>query len=98
MLLEGLAEGFAEDAHAAAVDYSYSGQSGEECVVDKLFYCPRCIVYVVTDHVDFRRRVLTFVLVIQRHRDSPGSRGFYWRVRCPRVRECFGTIGARDLH
>ena len=28
MLLEGLAEGFAEDAHAAAVDYADAGEAG----------------------------------------------------------------------
>ena len=28
MLLQGLAQGFAQDAHAAAVDYAYARQSG----------------------------------------------------------------------
>ena len=36
MLLQQLAQGFAEDAHAAAVDYADAGQAGEEGAVDEL--------------------------------------------------------------
>jgi hypothetical protein len=53
MLLQGLAQGFAEDAHAATVDYAHAGQSGEEGVVDKLFYGSCGVVHVEADHVDF---------------------------------------------
>jgi len=38
VLLQCLAQGFAEDAHAAAVDHAHPRQSGKEGVVDKLFY------------------------------------------------------------
>src|SRR5437763_1274895 len=35
MLLKGLPQGFAEDAHAAAVDYAHARQSGEKGMVDE---------------------------------------------------------------
>ena len=37
MLLQQLAQGFAQDAHAAAVDDADARQSGEKCAVDELF-------------------------------------------------------------
>ena len=49
MLLQGLAEGFAEDAHAAAVDYADAGEAGEEGVVDEFFDGAGGVVYVVAD-------------------------------------------------
>jgi hypothetical protein len=37
MLLEQLAKGFAEDAHAAAVNYADAWKSREECLVHEPF-------------------------------------------------------------
>jgi hypothetical protein len=36
MLLQGLAQGFAQDAHAAAVDHAHARQAGEKGAVDEL--------------------------------------------------------------
>ena len=53
VLLQGLAQGFAEDAHAAAVDNAHAGQSGEESVVDEFFHFAGGVVDVAADDVDF---------------------------------------------
>jgi hypothetical protein len=37
MVLEQLAEGFSQDAHAAAVDYADAGEAGEEGLVYEAF-------------------------------------------------------------
>jgi hypothetical protein len=62
MLLQGLAQGFAEDAHATAVDDTDAGEAGEECVVDKFFYGAGGVVDGVADDVDLRGGDLAFVL------------------------------------
>jgi hypothetical protein len=53
VLLQRLPQGFAQDAHAAAVDYADSGQSGEEGAVDELFDFAGSVVDVVTNYIDF---------------------------------------------
>ena len=53
MLLQQLAESFAEDSHTAAVDYADAGESGEEGAVYKLFDFAGSIVHRVADYVDF---------------------------------------------
>src|SRR5579872_711574 len=55
MLLQGLTQGFAEDAHAAAVDYADSGQSGQEGAVDEFLDFAGGVVDGVADDVEFRR-------------------------------------------
>lgn len=52
MVLEKLAEGFAEDSHAAAVDYADAGQSGEEGAVYKFFHFAGSVVNRLPDYVD----------------------------------------------
>ena len=53
MLLQELAKGFAEDSHAAAVDYADAGQSGEEGAVYKSFHFAGSVVNRLADYVDF---------------------------------------------
>jgi hypothetical protein len=53
MLLQKLAKGFAEDSHAAAVDYADAGESGEEGAVDELFDFAGCVIDRLADYVDF---------------------------------------------
>src|SRR4051812_36265646 len=54
MLLEGPAQGFAEDSHATAVDYADAGEAGQKGVVDEFFYGAGGVVDGVADDVDFR--------------------------------------------
>ena len=61
MLLQRLPQGFAQDAHAAAMDHTDSRQAGEEGVVDKFFYGARRVVDVEADDIDLRGCVLAFV-------------------------------------
>src|SRR6516164_1928404 len=54
MLLEELAKGLAEDAHAAAVHDADTGKSGEEGAIDELLDFAGGIVDRASDDVDFR--------------------------------------------
>ena len=53
MLLQELAKGFAEDSHAAAVDYAHARQSGKERTVYEFFHFAGSIVDGLADYVDF---------------------------------------------
>ena len=53
VLLQELAEGFAEDAHAAAVNDADARESGEEGAVDELFDLGGGFVDVAANDVDF---------------------------------------------
>jgi hypothetical protein len=53
MLLEVLAEGFAENAHAAAMDDADAGKSCEEGTVDELLDFACGFVDGAADHVNF---------------------------------------------
>ena len=74
--LQGLAQGFAQDAHAAAVDYADARQAGEECAVDKFLHVAGGVVHVIADDVDFRGRVLAFVFV-DRETEMPRARAAF---------------------
>src|SRR5271165_6555410 len=67
MLLQQLAEGFAEDAHAAAVDYADAFQAGEEGAVDEAFDFAGGVVDGAADYVDFGGDVDAFGFGTQRH-------------------------------
>jgi len=53
MLLQHLAQGFAQDAHAAAVDDADAWQSGEEGAVDEFLDFTGSVVDGLSDNVDF---------------------------------------------
>ena len=78
MLLQELAEGFAEDAHAAAVDDADARESGEEGAVDELFDFAGGVVDCVADDVDFAGDVGAFAF--ERDRNAAGARGFHGSV------------------
>lgn len=78
MLLEGLAQGFAEDAHAAAVDDADARESGEESAVDEFFDFARGVVDGVADDVDLRGRGLRFVF--EGDGDSALAGGLHRRI------------------
>src|SRR5437899_5066939 len=65
MLLQELAQRFAQDAHAAAVNYAHARHSGEECAVHESFHFARGVVHGASDHVDLGGNALAFAL----HRD-----------------------------
>ena len=54
MLLKVLAEGFAQDAHPAAVDDANTRQSGKESAVDKFFDFGGGFVDGASNDIDFR--------------------------------------------
>ena len=62
MLLQHLAEGLAEDAHAAAMDDADARKPGEEGAVDEFFNFCGSLIDGLTDHVDFRRNIGAFAL------------------------------------
>src|SRR5579864_8639158 len=96
MLLQHLAEGFAEDAHAAAMDYADTGQPGQEGAVNELFNLAARDVDGLADDVDFHRHV--GALALQLHRDAAGSRRIQWGLGCAPARQNFGDVIAGDLH
>ena len=52
MLLQKLAQRFAQNSHAAAVNNSYSWQARQESPVQKLFDLARGVIHSVPDHID----------------------------------------------
>src|SRR2546427_3421893 len=62
MLLQELAQRFAQDAHAAAVNYAHARHSGEECAVHESFDFARGVVHGAPDDVDLGRNALAFAL------------------------------------
>ena len=48
-----LAQSFAEDSHAGAVDDADVGEAGEEGAVDEFFYLGGSFVHVAADDVEF---------------------------------------------
>src|SRR5580658_6915837 len=79
-LLQELAEGFAEDAHAAAVDYADGGQAGQEGTIDEALDFAGGVVDGAADYVYFAGDVGGVVVAVQRDGDAAGARGFYRRV------------------
>ena len=62
MLLQHLAEGFAEDAHTTAMDYADAWQPGQEGAVNELFDFAARDVDSLADHVNFHRHVEALAL------------------------------------
>jgi len=62
MLLQHLAEGFAEDAHTTAMDYADAWQPGQEGAVNELFDFAARDVDSLADHVNFHRYVEALAL------------------------------------
>src|SRR5437879_7077895 len=96
VLLQHLAESFAEDAHTAAMDYADAGQPGQEGAVHELFNLAARDVDGLADDIDFHRHVRA--LALQLHRDAAGSRRVHWRLDCAHTRQNFGDVIAGDLH
>ena len=82
MLLQELAQGFAEDAHAAAVDDADARESGEEGAVDKFFDFAGGVVDGVADNVDLGGDVGAFAFIVS-------------ETEMPRARAaCTGSFGS----
>src|SRR5438094_888507 len=62
MPLQDLAQRFAQDAHAAAMNYAHARHSGEECAVHESFDFARGVVHGAPDDVDLGRNALAFAL------------------------------------
>src|SRR5438552_12424443 len=56
MLLEILAQGFAQHAHAAAVDDAHARQPGEKGTVEEFFYATGGLIHIFADDVDLAGR------------------------------------------
>src|SRR5579863_5690361 len=100
MLLQHLAQRFAQDAHAAAVHDADARQAGEEGAVDETFDFAAGLVDGLADDVDLAGRVRALALVIQRHGDSAGASRFYRRFVGLRLSagEDLGNVVAGDFH
>ena len=94
MLLQVLAQGFAQDAHTAAVNYADAGESGQEGTVDEFLDFGGGVVDGTSDDVDFVGDGLGFGF--ERHRDAAGTGSLDGGVSG--VGEDFGDIVARDFH
>ena len=55
MLLQVLPQCFAKNSHAAAVNYSHSGQAGQKCAIHELFDYARGIIHRLPNNVNFTR-------------------------------------------
>ena len=88
VLLEHLAEGFAEDAHAAAVDDADAREAGEEGAVDESFDFAAGLVDGLSDDVDFHGDVGAFVG--EGDGDAAGAGGVNGSVG--------GALGGADNH
>src|SRR5439155_17230967 len=77
MLLQILAQGFAQDSHAAAVDYAHAGESCQECAIDELLDFAGGVVHSSSDHVDLggSARALFFQGYRKSARPRSGDRG-----------------------
>ena len=75
MLLQILAQSFAQDSHAAAMDNSNPRQTRQKCPVQELFYFARGLFDGVANHIDFRWHILVFGL--ERNRNAAGAGGLY---------------------
>src|SRR5437660_2846829 len=62
VLLQELAQGLAQNAHAAAMNYAHARQSGEECAVHEFFDFAGSVVHGASDHVDLGWNALPFAL------------------------------------
>lgn len=100
MLLKQLAEGFAEDAHAAAVNHADARQACKKCAVDELFDFLGGFVDGLADYIDFAGD--SCALVFERDGDAAGAGGFhgrvFWLSRGIRADQHFGNVVAGDLH
>src|SRR5215472_14742699 len=97
MLPQQLTKGYAEDAHATAVDDADARESGEEGAVDEFFDFAAGAVDGLADDVDFGGDFRAFV------GDGDGNAagsGCFYRSLGPKERACqdCGDVGARDLH
>ena len=78
MLLQKLAEGFAEDSHTAAVDDADPRQACQEGAIDESFHVAGSVVDSLADYVDFCGDVRVFIF--QRDRDASGAGCFHWSL------------------
>ena len=93
MLLQGLT-GLCGDAHAAAVDYADSGQSGQEGAVDEILDFAGGVVDGVADDVEFRRDGVAFVG--DGDGDAAGARGLHRRIGGAWAGENLAILRARS--
>ena len=70
MLLQILAQGFAQNAHAAPVDDAHPRHAGEKRAVDEFFDFAGGFVNRAPDDVDFGGRVEGARFVLQLHGDA----------------------------
>src|SRR5437868_9931093 len=96
MLLQILAEGFAQNAHAAAVDDSYSRHPGQKGAVYEPFDFAGGVVDGLSDYVDFGWGVQATGVVLQRDIDAPSASGLHRRIGDADY--YLGDIFARDTH
>src|ERR1039458_5782865 len=96
MLLQILAQGFPQNAHAASVDDAHPRHAGQKRAVHEFFDFAGGFVHGVADDVDFGRHVAAADFALQRDADPAGARGFDGRVGDACLH--FGDIFAGDAH
>src|SRR5712692_4765188 len=96
MLLQILAQSFAEDAHATPVDDAHPRHASEKRAVDEFFDFAGGFVHGAADDVDFGGHVKAARFVLQRDADAASARGLYGRVGGADL--YFGNVFARDAH
>jgi len=95
VLLQQLAERFAEDAHATAVDHTHARQPGQECAVDKPFDFAAGLIDSLSNDIDFAGGVR--IIAFERNRNPSRTCRRHRRVG-PRLRahQHLGDVVACD--
>src|SRR5271157_5410698 len=96
MLLQILAQGFAEDAHATAVNDAHPRHSGQESAIYEFLDFAGGFVHSAADDVDFGGHVEAARFVLQRDADAAGARRLHRRLGGAHLH--FGNIFASDAH
>src|SRR6266851_3014057 len=96
MLLQILAQSFAEDAHATPVDDAHPRHASEKRAVDEFFHFAGGFVHGAADDVDFGGHVEAARFVLQRDGDAASARGLYGRVGGAGL--YFSNVFAGDAH
>src|SRR5438477_9696441 len=93
MLLEILTQGFAQHAHAAAVDDAHARQPGEEGAVEEFFHAAGGLIHIFADDVDLAGRRGIFG---DFHLNAAGTRRLHGRRAG--ARQNLGNVGAGNAH
>src|ERR1700675_2481033 len=100
VLLQILAQSFAEDAHATPVNDAHPRHASQKRAVDEFFDFAGSFIHGAANDVDFGGHVEAAHFVLQRHADATSTRGLHGRVGGAGLNFClnFRDVFAGDAH